>query len=82
MNLESLKVALQWLTIGQQVIAKGSAAFGAVKAALAAHGIEADTSALDAVIADGEARAARARAEANAPMTAAQLGEPHGSIGD
>jgi len=82
MNLGSLTAIFQWLTIGQQVIAKGSAAFGAVKAALAAHGIEADTSALDEVIVDGERRAARARAEATAPATAEQLGAPHGSTGE
>lgn len=83
MNLEALKVAMAWLAIGQQVIAQGAAAWESVKAALAAHGIEADTAILDGVIADAQRRADLARSEAGfQPKTGAELGVPAGSTGE
>jgi hypothetical protein len=56
----------QWIALGQKVMAGGSAVYASVKAALAAHGIEADTDQLDAVIADAEKRKAMAEAETQA----------------
>lgn len=61
MNLSAL---MQWITLGQSVVDKGAAAMAAVKAAAAAHGIEQDTAALDAVILDAERRKAIAQHEA------------------
>lgn len=55
---------MQWITLGQQVFEKGASAFNAVKAALAANGIEADTAELDKVIADADRRKALAENEA------------------
>jgi len=55
---------IQWITIGQKVFEAGKPAFDAVKAALAAHTIEADTDALDKVIEDADRRKALAEHEA------------------
>lgn len=55
-----LEAAMKWLAFGQKVIAAGAGALADVKAAAAAHGIEADTAALDAVIADAVRRKVQA----------------------
>lgn len=60
----SLTSLLQWFTLLQQIVDKGEEAWGPVKAILAAHGIEADTSALDDVIVDAARRKALAEREA------------------
>lgn len=65
----TLQAILQWITLLGQIEQKGSAAFAAVKQALANHGIEADTAALDAVIADAARRKALAEAEARPPSS-------------
>lgn len=59
-----LQTALKWLALGQQVIAAGAGPWAEIKAVMAAHGIEADTAALDAVIADADRRKALAEADA------------------
>lgn len=69
---------MQWLGVLQQVEAAGSGAWDSVKAALAAHGIEADTAQLDAVIADAARRKALAEREARdviGPISTGNLGE-------
>lgn len=58
----------EWLTLGEKVIKAGSGALAAVKTALAAQGVEADTAQLDAVIVDAERRKALAEAEARGPV--------------
>jgi len=58
---------LKWIGLFQQIHTAGGSAWADVKAALANHGIEADTAALDAVIADADARAARRRGDAAEP---------------
>lgn len=63
----TLQAIFQWLALLQQLEQKGSAAFAAVKQVLATHGIEGDTAALDAVIADAARRKALAEAEARPP---------------
>lgn len=60
----------QWISLGEQAIGAGIRIAGMVaqlKAALAARGYEADTSALDALIADAERREKLAEQEAEAP---------------
>ena len=55
---------IQWITLGEKVFHAGKPAFDAIKAALAAHGVEADTEQLDKVIEDAARREAIAKAEA------------------
>ena len=62
--MPTLLIALQWLQVGQQVIAAGAGVWSQIQAVLRSNGIEADTSALDEVIADAERRKAIALAEA------------------
>jgi hypothetical protein len=62
----SFLAVIQWIQLGQKVVQSGAAAFTAVKDALAAQGIEGDTVAIDAVIADAELRKQAADAEASA----------------
>ena len=78
MNLAAI---LQWLGLLQQIEQKGAAVFASVKKALADHGIEADTSALDEVIADAARRKALAEREAGI-ASAAALGVSTGSTGE
>jgi hypothetical protein len=64
----TLASALQFLGFLQQAYAAGApvvaSVVAAVKGALAAHGIEADTSELDKVIVEGQAAAAAERQRA------------------
>ena len=60
----SIDFILKWIGILPQIAQAGSAAVAAVKGALAAHGIEADTAELDAVALDADRRKAIAEAEA------------------
>jgi hypothetical protein len=60
----SFAAALQWIQVGQKVIQAGAPVLAEIKATMARHGIEADTSALDAVIVDAARRKAIAEAEA------------------
>lgn len=55
---------IQWIGIGQQIIASGSGLYSQIMGILRANGIQADTSALDEVIADADRRKAIAEAEA------------------
>lgn len=55
---------IKWIGVLQQIQAKGKPAIDAVRAALAAHGIEADNALLDGVIADDARREALARRDA------------------
>jgi hypothetical protein len=59
-----LQAALSWLGVLQQVIDAGGGVMSEIKGVLSAHGIEADTAALDVVIADAERRRAQAEADA------------------
>lgn len=61
MNLAAI---LQWLAIAQQIEAKGADAWAQIKQSLTDNGIDADTSELDAVIADAARRKALADSEA------------------
>lgn len=60
----SLAALLQWISIGEQVIDKGTAAWSDIQAALARNGIEADNALLDAVIADDVRRKGLAEQDA------------------
>ena len=60
----NLAALFKWIELGQQIVQAGLPALAAVKAALAANGIEADTAALEAVIEDAEKRKAEAEASA------------------
>lgn len=62
--MDQLQIALQWLALGQQVFAKGEAVWNQIKGVLSANGIEADTAALDQVIADASRRKAQAERDA------------------
>jgi hypothetical protein len=62
--MDQLQAALKWLALAQQIIAAGSGPWNQIKAVLAAHGIEADTAALDEAIADAGRRKAQAEADA------------------
>lgn len=64
----NLAAVLQWLDIAQQIEAKGEGVWTAIKAVLVDHGIEADTAALDAAIADAARRKALAEHEAAGPL--------------
>lgn len=55
---------LQWIALGEKVLAAGEGPLKAVLAAAAAHGIAADTAQLNADILDAERRKAIAAAEA------------------
>jgi len=57
---------VQWIQLGQQVVAAGSGLWMQISAILKTHNIEADTSALDEVIADADRRRALAAAEKTA----------------
>ena len=59
-----LQAALQWLGVLQQVVNAGGSVYAQIKGVLAANGIEADTAALDVVIADAERRRAQAEQDA------------------
>lgn len=65
--MNEFQAALNWLALGQQVFEKGAGVYAQIKAVLAANGIEADTAALDAVIADAERRKEQARIDAGLP---------------
>lgn len=60
----SIDVVLKWLGLLPQIISGGTAVYASVKAALAAHGIEAENAELDAVMADADRRKALALHEA------------------
>jgi hypothetical protein len=60
-----LEAALKWLAFGQQVVTAGAGALAAVKAAAAANGVQADTAAMEAVIADAERRKKLAEEDAS-----------------
>lgn len=60
----TIPALLEWVHLGEQLIASGQGAYNAVKDAAAAHGVLADTAQLDAVILDAERRKALAEAEA------------------
>lgn len=60
----TIPALMQWIALGEQVIEAGKGPLNDVRAALAAHGIAADTAQLDAVILDGERRKALAEHEA------------------
>lgn len=64
--MPNLELLFQWISIGQKVVEAGLPLWNDIKGVLAAHGIEADTSALDNVIADAQARKAAAEAETQA----------------
>lgn len=64
MNL-TIPALLQWITLGEKLIAAGEGPLNAVLAAAAAHGITQDTAALNAVILDAERRKALAAADAS-----------------
>lgn len=64
LNLANLGALIQWLTIGEQVFDKGATVWADIQKVLAAHGIAADTAALDAVIADAARRKALAEQDA------------------
>lgn len=66
MNI-NLNGIVQWITVLQQLEAKGKPAWDSVKKTLADHGIEADTAALDEVIADAARRKAQAERDAAGP---------------
>ena len=59
-----LQEVLKWLALAQQIKAAGEGPWNQIKAVLAANGIEADTAALDVVIADADRRKALAEADA------------------
>lgn len=79
--MNGLQAALQWLALGQQVVAAGAGVLGQIQDVLKANGIEADTAALEQVIADADRRKALAERDAR-PATAAELGIHAGSTGD
>ncbi len=62
--MNELQKALAILAAIQAVIAKGGGVADQVMAVFAAHGLEADTAALDAVVSDAERRKAQAEADA------------------
>lgn len=55
---------IQWIAIFDQIRQRGGTVFSQIKTVLAANGIDADTSALDEVIADAARRKALAEREA------------------
>ena len=59
-----VNAAITWLQLLPRIIDAGQPAVNAIVKTLKDHGIEADTTALDAVIADADARRARAEREA------------------
>lgn len=61
----TIPALIEWIALGEKVIAAGKGPLSAVVAAAAAHGIAADTAQLDAVILDAERRKAIAAAEAS-----------------
>lgn len=65
--MNEFNAVLNWITLGQQVVEKGASVMNQIRAVLAANGIEADTAALDAVIADAERRKEQARIDAGLP---------------
>lgn len=79
--MNELQSVLQWLAIGQQVVQAGAGVMAQIRSVLEANGIEADTAALDQVIADADRRRAIAEREAR-PATAAELGAHAGSTGE
>lgn len=74
---EQLAAAIQWLALGQQVVAGGEALWKELKGVLTSHGIDADNAALDRVIVDAARRKAQAEADA-----AGRNGIVTGSLGD
>jgi hypothetical protein len=64
MDENTLDALFQWFSVFQKIVLAPSAVFTDIKRVLAAHGIEADTAALDAVIADASRRKAIAQREA------------------
>jgi hypothetical protein len=59
---------IQAFSVAQQVYKAGQPVWDAIKGVLAAHGIQADTTELDAVILDAGRRQALAQAEADKPV--------------
>ena len=74
-----VQAILQWIGVLQRIQASGGTAYAEIKGVLAAHGIEADTAALDAVIADASRRKAIAQREAtgdvSGPVVTGSTGE-------
>lgn len=62
--MNELETAMKWLALGQQIVQRGTAVWEQIKGVLAQHGIEADTVALDDVIADADRRKAQAERDA------------------
>lgn len=62
--MNELETAMKWLALGQQIVERGTLVWEQIKLVLSQHGIEADTVALDAVIADADRRKAQAEADA------------------
>lgn len=65
--MNEFAAVMQWIALGQQAIAKGAEVMAQIKGVLAANGIEADTAALDAVIADADRRKKLAEDDARPP---------------
>jgi len=62
-----MTAAIQWLALASQIMNGGEALWNKIKGVLAEHGIEADTSTLDGIIADAARRRAMAEADAKGP---------------
>lgn len=60
----TIAAIINWISLGEKVFNAGKPAWDSIKAALAAHGIEEDTAALDKVIEDADRRKALAEHEA------------------
>lgn len=64
MESNDLQTAINWLNFGQAIMRAGGGAWTAIKSAAQAHGVEADTAALDADLIDAERRKGLAERDA------------------
>lgn len=62
-----LGAALAWLALGEQVFQRGQALWNELKPILTAHGIEADDTVLDKIIANAAIREEQAKVDAGLP---------------